>query len=59
MLAGGFGARCTELSCFLLGGTVSFRRLRFYMGEATRKIDSLCLFLRFSVVIKVAGLKRS
>ena len=32
VLAGGFGAGCTELSCCLLEGTVSFRRLRFYMG---------------------------
>ena len=38
LLVGGFGDRCTELSCCLLGGTVSFRRLRFYMGEATRKM---------------------
>ena len=29
VLAGGFGATCTELNCCLLGGTVSFRRVRF------------------------------
>ena len=32
VLAGGIGVTCTELSCCLLGGTVSFRRLRFIYG---------------------------
>ena len=32
VLAGGLGVTCTELSRCFPGGTVSFRRLRFYMG---------------------------
>ena len=47
VLAGGFGATCTDLNCCLLGGTVSFRRVRFIwvkqQGKCAWKIDCLCL----------------
>ena len=38
VLAGGFGATCTELNCCLLGGNCFFSSRAFYMGEATRKM---------------------
>ena len=64
VLACGFGVRCTELSCCLLGGLFNSVACVFItwvkqQGKWARKIDTLCLLLRFSVVIEVAGLKRS
>ena len=38
VLAGGFGVRCTELSCRLLGGLFLFVACVFFMGEAARKM---------------------